>query len=235
MSALFAKLKAWAMLARDLRIRGFSILPEIVPTAHLRTGWEVPEHGWMPAPDLFDCLGVDRLGDIASVVSERVRSTVCGHVGTPLNREFDGELGEHGAARSSRTEGDLLTHQPFSMAVPTEGLQDEFQRAAVRIDTWAGHCNYFRPALIHGSRPNRTDSQRMEVTFALPPKGAETFQFVEDEAGAMSGFRLEPEFYRRHEFGEWPSNMVPVEPWVRAVSAEDMSVGFGHLVDVGAD
>ena len=113
--------------------------------------------------------------------------------------------GTHQAMTGLRGSGD------FSSS--TSQIEDELWADAVPVPVGAGGAIVYDAAVVHGSRPNRTDAPRPVVALAAASEGAELVHFHRAPNGRLSGYRIDESWYTTQPFGLPPEGYPSIEPW----------------------
>jgi len=116
--------------------------------------------------------------------------------------------------------------RPSRSVPPTEAVADRLREMSRSVELHAGQALVFDPGVLHGSGPNQDDHPRPAFTIALVPTGAELVHFHLDDAGELTGYRVDERFFTMHPYGTRPDLEPTVEPWADAVCVADLERGI---------
>ena len=121
--------------------------------------------------------------------------------------------------------------RPSRSVPPTEAVADRLHELSRPVALRAGQALVFDPGVLHGSGPNPGDQPRPAFTIALVPTGAELVHFHLDDAGELTGYRVDETFFTMHPYGTRPDLEPSLEPWADVVSVADLERGIERGIE----
>lgn len=115
--------------------------------------------------------------------------------------------------------------------MPSPGItvQQAASEKCVVLPVAAGTAILYDPALLHGSGPNTTSTERTAVAIACAPLGAELVHFRAEQDGSLSGHVIDPRYFTLHEFASLPVGAAPQDMWAGPVGDLELLAGLDDV------